>query len=560
MPNLSGSLSISGSLILFDGTNTVNFTATGSSANFTSSFANTSGCTNKVNIFSTASGDTNMFVTLVPDLSTGCQYTYVDQQLRYDAVTNLLYTTAEYAINATTATSTSYALNATSASHARTASYVNTLNQNVTVNGNVTASGDIRLTTAGNAVVRPIIDLVPNGTASFNPNSTNTTAYADYGINVISTSNTSSNCFRLPQTPTKGKTVTLINKSGMDVFVFPSVVGGSINGTIDGYFSIPSDGKSYSLDCYENPLPGGWSITNGGSSTSTNLITNVITFNCTGSNKYLNFVNDSYKSSGSNYVTAMRWGGLQYPQYDLTKFQNSVRGHIYSDYFPGQDIWTSVNTMTIYTNLSGSYDNNGLILPFINNPTTLNFSTTFHVPGNNYLTDLYMVLGYQQPWGDPLIDQSVEDFRDNVIIPWYNSHPGTGFGSTSNQNSVQLNSCANLGFGYDQSIVPGICTPSLINPYVSENPGDPGTVTFNIPNIPIPNLGWYGAFSGQANPSLRMLGRNFIGTYAHPYLGNFDVYYNMDFASIIRPYVYDSLSNDVTIPNFKIQVLYNVSY
>ena len=109
MPNLSGSLAISGSLILFDGRNTVSITATGSSTNFTSSyastasFANTSGCTNKVNIYSTASGDTSMLVTLVPDLSTGCQYTYVDQQLRYDAVTNLLYTTAEYAINATSA-------------------------------------------------------------------------------------------------------------------------------------------------------------------------------------------------------------------------------------------------------------------------------------------------------------------------------------------------------------------------------------------------------------------------------------------------------------------------
>jgi hypothetical protein len=165
--------------------------------------------------------------------------------------------TASYTVNAQTA---SYVENAVSASHVLTASYVNPLNQEVILTGNITASGDLRLTTAGNAVVRPVIDLVPNGTASYNPNSTNTTAYANYGINLITSSNATSYCLRLPETPVKGKAVTLINNSGINVVVFPSVIGGSINGVIDGVEIIPSDGKSYTYDCYENPLPGGWSL------------------------------------------------------------------------------------------------------------------------------------------------------------------------------------------------------------------------------------------------------------------------------------------------------------
>jgi hypothetical protein len=87
-----------------------------------------------------------------------------------------------------------------------------------------------------------------------------TTAVLIYGINVIQTSTTSDFCTRLPLTPKKGKSVVIVNNSGFIARVYPSVTGGSINGIVDGFVDIPADKKSYTFFCWENPLPGSWSI------------------------------------------------------------------------------------------------------------------------------------------------------------------------------------------------------------------------------------------------------------------------------------------------------------
>lgn len=96
-------------------------------------------------------------------------------------------------------------------------------------------------------------DFIPQGT------NTNSTAYLDYGINVI-TQLTTANDFacHLPNPPQEGRRVTVVNKSGFTVYVYPSLTGGTIDGIIDYGFPVPSNSKIYEFVCYENPNPGDW--------------------------------------------------------------------------------------------------------------------------------------------------------------------------------------------------------------------------------------------------------------------------------------------------------------
>jgi len=88
-----------------------------------------------------------------------------------------------------------------------------------------------------------------------------TTTYMQYAYNVISTATTINYAARLPNPPVKGKNTTIINISSVPIVIYPSVVGGSINGVVNGSALIPNDGKPYVFFCYENPLPGAWTWT-----------------------------------------------------------------------------------------------------------------------------------------------------------------------------------------------------------------------------------------------------------------------------------------------------------
>lgn len=519
MPSqFTGSLEINGSIIIKTGGSEVTIGATGSS-NLSASYATTAACASNINISTIVPGDTTTSVVLVGDQAVGCQSPFIDSGLTYNAATNIL--------NATVTT-------------AQTASYVNPLNQNVTINGNVTASGDIRLTTAGNAVVRPIISLVPTGTASFNPNSTNTSTYSNYGINVISTVTSQSYCLRLPQTPTQGKTVTIINKGGMDVIVFPSMAGGDINGIINGYFVIPSDGKSYSFDCYENPLPGGWSVTNIVGVNAT-ISTDVIDWDykhITASN--ITFVNNSCKISGSSGVNSSNTYNslpdIQYKTYTHISWNGGqyLGGKIFSDAVPTQNIWSSLDSVQILTNISYSSCQGYIRL-------TLGANLEYYPQGTNSITTPYM--GYYSPQSG--VSASLALFNTNVVNPWFINNLGF---STNIYGGFGMYA-AHFICPTTLTSTPGTYTPSLQSPYASDNVGDPGTLILTVPSIPA-NL--YG-------PGLKKLGRNFIGTYVHPWDGPMDVYYTAAFGIFLPLSIYDPSFNGVNVPNVKFRAFYNVS-
>lgn len=88
-----------------------------------------------------------------------------------------------------------------------------------------------------------------------------TTAYMNFGINLVAVSTNSDFCARLANPPVEGGVVNIINTSLLAITIFPSQIGGSINGVVDGSFIVPNDNKSYIFTCYENPLPGAWTVT-----------------------------------------------------------------------------------------------------------------------------------------------------------------------------------------------------------------------------------------------------------------------------------------------------------
>lgn len=115
---------------------------------------------------------------------------------------------------------------------------------------------------------------------------TATTSVLIYGVNLITASTPSDFCTRLPLTPQKGKSVTVVNTSGYIVRVFPSVNGGKINNVVNGSFDVPNDGLPYVFVCYENPLPGDWGTTSRASSNTNTVVLSEITYNYTGGTKY----------------------------------------------------------------------------------------------------------------------------------------------------------------------------------------------------------------------------------------------------------------------------------
>ena len=113
------------------------------------------------------------------------------------------------------------------------------------------------------AIIKDIQNSIKGSTLEVNDNlvleNTNntTTSVAIYGVNVITTSTSSDRACKLPIAQT-GRSTVFINNSTLPILVFPSAVGGEINGVVNGFAVIPNDGSAYTFYCIENPLPGAW--------------------------------------------------------------------------------------------------------------------------------------------------------------------------------------------------------------------------------------------------------------------------------------------------------------
>jgi len=405
--------------------------------------------------------------------------------------------------------------NAFTGSYATTGS--NTFNGNQSIVGAITSSGDFRFTTVGNSIIYPINDFKPNGTASFFPNSitdiqgSNTSASLSYGINLIATASGTQYCCTLPTTPQKGKSVTVINKSGVDVRVFPSQTGGDINGTIDGNFTVPSNNESYIFNCYENPLPGGWSIVSSGGGQTT-YTSGEISIAITSSLPFVNIaVNNDIQQSTQG--PAGPFNGLGSLATDINAYiATTPLSNFISPVFLPDTPWTKINGVQVISNLSGSYGNedNGqfIITRVIHNV----FNTTRNV--NN---------GYYNQFA---FNSTYYNFVNSTYNTWLNTNIG---------NSNVVNGAAQISIypWYTQYTpqfytTPGAFVPSATSPIVSDTVGGPGT--WRSKKLYPTDVAWG-----------KKIGKNLIGTYYDPQqLSNIEFYdcRSVGFLAMINPYAY----------------------
>ena len=119
------------------------------------------------------------------------------------------------------------------------------------VKGSILKAKDATGNVEWGTIENPVAALTLEGTTA------SSTSRASYGINTIDTATTSNLATRLPD-PVTGQQLTFVNNSKMSILVFPSTTGGKINGVIDGYASIPNDGRAYTFNCVANPTTGAW--------------------------------------------------------------------------------------------------------------------------------------------------------------------------------------------------------------------------------------------------------------------------------------------------------------
>ena len=410
----------------------------------------------------------------------------------------------------------------------------------IDLDGSIASSGNLTFSNTSSAVVQNVRTITPNGTSSFN-GSSNTTATLDYGINIISIATSSNYCVKFPQ-PTTGKSVTVINKSGIDIQVFPSNAGGDINGGVDEYVSIPSDGTSYLFNCYENPLPGGWSVV-AQSGNNLLLISEAITASLsafgspgtvsfTASRHILGFINNSMQATGSttsgmNSFNSLSNGPLNMvPQYEVTTSldipNNSFR--VFAHQRPDNP-WKKINTIRIVTNISSSLQDE------------FYFKLLFGMSCEFYQTGTNIEPNYDwDPVGAwPNTNPQWATFRDSILTSWLNTNPGNGN--------------ANIGVaagGVDviktSTVIPGTFVAGPDSPYLAANAGDPGTLIFNM------NISQVVSSSGMG---LTNLGINFIGSFTNS-AGTFDVYRVKHWGLNMGHFLNTSLPNVKLIPRYSV--------
>jgi hypothetical protein len=353
------------------------------------------------------------------------------------------------------------------------------------VTGSITSSGDIVFTTSSSGVIQTINEFTPTGVASgsLNALTTTTTTYLKYGINIVATGSltSSSYCCRLPEVPKKGKSVTIINKNGAELFVFPSTASGDINGQIDGYFTIPPDGQSYTFNCYENPLPGGWSTSN---IPNGNIMYNTgeITYNATSSFQRLSFINQSTKVLTNGVTTGtVFWTGNPV---ELGIEQGGIFPYPFAYYIP-VNTWKYINSISIRTNVTGSFrGDSGLTL------------ATQANAGYSYAGG---TTPYTEGWPTIAAFPPIDTFS-TMLLGW-GLQNGVG---NPNANSWTWAGTPSIYQPFN-SVVPGTFVSASGNPYISAGGvGAPGTMRMTW------NINPY--YNTPGAPIAKMVGKNYVGT------------------------------------------------
>ena len=391
----------------------------------------------------------------------------------------------------------------------------------LTVDTSITSSGDTRFPNMGTGVVNPVTSVSASGTSSLNINSistTNTTTFLDYGVNVIDYATAENYCLKLPSTPTKGKELTVVNLSGIPIHIFSGVQGGSVNGIVGGNMIIPSDGIAYKFVCWENPLPGSWSIVS--TSPSTVIQSDVISLLISQStlstpsstNSHAIVSNNIYALGGSGFF------GTTTVSNELLTGANPLHGaqigsptSVYPviSWITPEPSVRNINKITVYTNLTSSYDGGAATSDPLNLFIQYNYNIRPYAAGTTTPENL-SPSNFTSAAFTTFQTDVIDPFLANLTLP-FPSGPAIASGW----------SWSNIG-GTFQS-VPGTFTPADPNyipissydwtGYLSTNPGDPGTTYYTV------DISSWVNFSDGSHILGKGLGISYIGTVNIPFIG-----------------------------------------
>jgi len=419
----------------------------------------------------------------------------------------------------------------------------------LTVDTSITSSGDTRFPNIGTGVVNPVTNVSASGTSSLNINgisTTTTTTFLNYGVNVIDYATAENYCLKLPSTPTKGKELTVVNASGIPIHIFPGVQGGSVNGIVGGDMIIPSDGIAYKFVCWENPLPGSWSIVSSSPSTviqsdTIDLLISQSTLSAPyDANSHAIVSNNIYALGGSGFHST------NMVSYELLTGANPLHGawignlpSIYPalSWITPEPSVRSINSITIYTNLTSSYD--PTTPDFLNLFIQYNYNIRPYAAGTTTPENLSLQPGNITP---AAYTNLVDPFLANLTLP-------TGYSGMTSGFSW-------FGYGGTAQSVPGTFTPADPNyipissydwtGYLSTNPGDPGTTYYTM------DISSWANFSDWSHALGKGLGISYIGTINTPGVGGAT---SLDYYFMSNMGVEFSLDKQAYIDGLKLKIV-----
>jgi hypothetical protein len=228
-------------------------------------------------------------------------------------------------------------------------------NQSISVNDKMYINGGMSAGTFygdSSYLSTPIYDIIPVGSGV-----TNVGVYLQYGLNIISTATTSDFCVRFPETPVDGREVKILNTSGFNIIIYPSMSGGTINGVVNGNIIIPSDNKTYIFYCYENPAPGSWA---GNFVTSTNQYdSGIISIDTSAGNGFVSAMDNNFKNNTTGFCSANFPAIEALTKSNYTYFSNPQNCDQGVVYFRPTTPWSFIDKITVYTNFTTGVTTSG---------------------------------------------------------------------------------------------------------------------------------------------------------------------------------------------------------
>lgn len=203
---------------------------------------------------------------------------------------------------------------------------------------------------------------------------TPTITYMNYGVNVVTSATTTDHCVRLPETLVLGGRATLVNNSGFDIFVFPSIgqvlpstLGGWIAGKRNGSYktasvTIPSNNIPYTFTCYDITDGGKWT---GPLLANTNQYdSGVISVDTSNGSTFVHAIDNNYKNVvdySNNWSTVLKNSlNLSNIIYNSNPQScGSQSGYCAAIYFRPTVPLQFIDKVTVYTNFSTGITTSG---------------------------------------------------------------------------------------------------------------------------------------------------------------------------------------------------------